>query len=402
MGTGCGVSLVWYTLRGMTENHHNRNLNQLFSLDELFAEIAAGHVKRQVHPEDPNLWILNYTEKAVFERAWNNITLHCRGLIVRYHAMTDSAEIVARPFKKFFNFGEHGENHDLSDVVEVYDKVDGSLGILYTDPSGQPAIATRGSFTSEQALHATQVYRERYHMQWYPLPEITYLFEIVYPENRIVLDYGEQDDLVLLGGVHIYGQVIGADEMWRYEGWPGPSSRRIGVMTLGEALKLAARENAEGVVTRSYQTGEMLKIKQDDYVTLHRMIFGLNERAVWEHLKTNNDVSALVESLPDEFKDWAEAVACELTEKMLAEHSRAADKCRDILWSLPRPWTDRDPREFRKEFALKARDFDHPGWLFLILDGEFKRLEDAIWDSLRPAHKPFSRTTTDTMETIAA
>src|SRR5439155_17561955 len=39
--------------------------------------------------------------------------------------------------------------------------VHNSLGILYPTPEGH-AIATRGSFASEQALHATEVLREKY------------------------------------------------------------------------------------------------------------------------------------------------------------------------------------------------------------------------------------------------
>ena len=46
----------------------------------------------------------------------------------------------------------------------------------------------------------------------------------------------------------------------------------------------------------------MIKIKQEDYVILHRIVTGLNERAVWEHLMTHNgDYSELLESVPDEF-----------------------------------------------------------------------------------------------------
>lgn len=367
-------------------------LADIFDPAELAHCIAERLVVARKHPTRA-LTILNYTERCQYERGlWNPVTLACRGLI------HDAAgNIIARPFRKFFNYGQsEAGTLDLTARCIATDKLDGSLGILYHD-GAEWSIATRGSFESEQARHATALYRREYAPYFTPPDGWTLLFEIVYPENRIVLDYGEQDDLVLLGGVHIYGEVVGADEMWRYEGWTGPTSRRIGVMTLGEALELTARENAEGVVTRSYQTGEMLKIKQEDYVTLHRMIFGLNERAVWEHLKTNDDVSALVESLPDEFKDWAENVAMDLKYRYHVAHVDTFIKYREIRGRLHPSSPD-----FRKQFALKAREFDHPGWLFLLLDEQDDRLYDAIWDSLRPAHKPFSRTTTDTMETIAS
>jgi RNA ligase len=78
----------------------------------------------------------------------------------------------------------------------VYDKLDGSLGILYFYDD-KPYIATRGSFTSEQAERANKIFQKKYsHLHFNK--EHTYLFEIIYPENRIVVDYGAKEDLILL------------------------------------------------------------------------------------------------------------------------------------------------------------------------------------------------------------
>src|SRR4051812_16154524 len=97
------------------------------------------------------------------------LTLACRsrGLIV-----DRDDNIIARPFGKFFNHGERlaaeelkslyaragkdGEGKQRLPPVHVYDKVDGSLGILYWTSSG-PMIATRGSFQSEQAGEANKM-----------------------------------------------------------------------------------------------------------------------------------------------------------------------------------------------------------------------------------------------------
>lgn len=136
--------------------------------------IDTGLVTRRYHPELP-FAILNYTDACQFDRAWDLVTRNCRGLIYRF---TDD-EILARPFEKFFNDGEPGGAEVAEDALgEVTDKLDGSLGIIYPTPDG-PAVATRGSFASEQALHATQVLRSRY-SAWQPNPEWTYLVEIIY------------------------------------------------------------------------------------------------------------------------------------------------------------------------------------------------------------------------------
>lgn len=140
--------------------------------------------------------------------AWNPATLLCRGLIVDAHD-----RIVARPFPKFFNWEEKqtadrlraaagragGGGDEAKHRLEVYEKLDGSLGILYFY-GGRPAIATRGSFDSPQARHATGLlHGAPYRAALAALnPAYTYLFEIIYPENRVVVDYGTRNELVLL------------------------------------------------------------------------------------------------------------------------------------------------------------------------------------------------------------
>src|SRR5438128_257271 len=94
------------------------------------------YISVQKHPE-ANLFIYNYTQRAQFDRVWTEETLMCRGLITKA-----DGTIVARPFKKFFNFGEFQDNLPLEEF-EVFEKLDGSLGILYF-LNDTPYLATRG------------------------------------------------------------------------------------------------------------------------------------------------------------------------------------------------------------------------------------------------------------------
>ena len=65
-------------------------------------------------------------------KRWDEYTRAARGIIFNKR----TGECVARPFPKFFNLGEMPESQlnkipkDPSNY-EVYDKLDGSLGILY-------------------------------------------------------------------------------------------------------------------------------------------------------------------------------------------------------------------------------------------------------------------------------
>jgi len=265
--------------------------------------VAEGYIQVRKHP-DFDLWIYNYTSKAQFDHVWDEATMTCRGLIV-----DADKRVVARGFEKFFNHDQvEAPKFARDDLVHVADKSDGSLGILYPTPDGKLAVATRGSFTSDQALHATALWQtlgwEKMHREGY-----TQLFEILYKENRIVLDYGELDELRLLGRVD------------NEQGYFYPTKTNVssfGRMTYGEAMALPPRPNAEGLVLTREDDGAMVKRKQESYLRLHRIIFGLSARTLWEIMVKGDDVDAYIESLPDEFQGWATDVVDELDARVTA------------------------------------------------------------------------------------
>lgn len=346
-------------------------LDDLFDRPLLDTMTADGYVRVQRHPTLPFV-IHNYTEKSQFEGVWNPVTLACRGLIT--HAVT--GEVLARPYRKFFNHGQDEAGaFDLAAPVTVTDKMDGSLGVLYSTPDGW-AVATRGSFASDQAAHATAVLNGRYGA-FTPPPGLTLLYEIVYPANRIVVDYGDLDDLVLLGGVEIAtGRSVPAAAV---EGWPGPVVEALGYATLAEALAAPPRTGREGLVVHFPDTDHRIKIKYAEYVALHRIVTGLNARVVWEALVTD-DVPALVERLPDEFHDWVKSVETALTAAVAARAVEVEAAFAEIVAGLPGAGNGGFTR---KEFALVASRHPDRGKLFLRLDDRDYR--PLLWQEVRPA-----------------
>jgi RNA ligase len=339
-------------------------------LDEM---INTGYVRVQRHPTLP-MSIYNYTEKAQFENVWNAVTLTCRGLIV-----DDATRMVlARPFAKFFNHGQPGAPAlDLDEPVSVTDKADGSLGVLYC-AGGQLAIATRGSFDSEQARHATEVWRARYADRFTPPAGLTVLFEIVYPGNRIVIDYGVLDDLILLGAVDVAsGRSFGPAAV---PGWPGPVVESFDYTTLAEALAAPPRDNREGLVVHFTGSDLRVKIKYAEYVRLHRLVTGLNARVVWECMVNStaagNSLDELIAPLPDEFHGWVRRVAADLAAEVEAGAEAVELAYRSIVDALPDGWT-------RKDFALRAASHPERSCLFLRLDERDYR--SVLWQRVRPS-----------------
>ena len=129
------------------------------------------------HPSLPLIG-LNYTEVAhvtlhAFADGWTPAIRLCRGIV-----FDRRGTLVAFPFPKFFNYGEHSETQELPDGPwEAMVKEDGHLAIIF-QYRGQVIATTRGSFTSPSGKIANQllVARQEAWAQSFPA-EMTVLAE---------------------------------------------------------------------------------------------------------------------------------------------------------------------------------------------------------------------------------
>lgn len=360
----------------------------LFPLGAFSEAFNEGLIRIQDHPSEPYS-IATYTNKAVITRAWNEVTRQCRGLIWNH----ETGEVLARPFRKFFNMGEgsYAPDPDWSNPFRIYDKADGSLGILYPLTGGGHAIATKGSFASEQAIHATKVWKSRYEGKWAPRGSQTALFEIIYPENRIVVDYGEQDDLILLGGVEIgTGMSYGPDLVWH---WPGPVIKEFVPDDEGlhgpDMLWIRDRPNAEGLVIHFLTGDYRLKVKQQDYIEKHRVVTNLSEKTLWVWLgKSPEHLREMISTLPEEHQSWARVAG----QRMIQEYTSRWDKVRTagISW-LGGAYLE-DNRESKKDFVLyllTTEQFGGKSWEFHAAMAWFEdhsdRMHSVIHQSIKPS-----------------
>lgn len=326
--------------------------------------ISKNYVRVNKHPEH-DLYIYNYTQNAQFERVWNEITLSCRGLI-----LDENCNIAARPFPKFFNLGEM-ENQVLPESsFEVFDKMDGSLGILYWI-NDVPFMASRGSFASDQSDKANEMLHGKYRNSWPLLDKSkTYLFEIIYPENRIVLDYGASEELVLLAVIDTQSgeefplEDIGFPLVEKYDGIKD-------ILTLKE-MDIT---NKEGFIIK-YANNFRVKIKFEEYLRLHRIITQVSNLNIWEYLKTNQSFEEILESVPDEFFNWVKQTKNDLEN----QYTAIENQCKEDFKLL----------ESRKETALYFLTCKYSAVLFAMLDN--KNYSPIIWKMIRPAfEKPFNR-----------
>lgn len=356
---------------------------KLFSyVDEtdLKKQIEDGMIKEQLHPRAP-LTILNYTPKAQFTpEGWTETTDKCRGLIYN----TNTLEIVARPFVKFWNFNDSRHPETMSDNLPtslplITRKMDGSMGVGYKNPeNGQWEIATCGSFTSDQATWATKWARGD--MFW--SEDYTPIYEIIYPENRIVVDYKGWSGLVLLALVdNETGEEVSYGNL-------RAAAAAMGIQVVKEFAPPLSDHLAEddpdeeGYVVSWAREGTYplrVKIKYETYCKLHRIMTQTSAIGIWEMLRDRQSLDTLYDNTPNEFKAWAKATADGLQAKALDLETRANaafEAYGEVL--------------VRADFAAYAK-FMSPltPLLFARLDG--KDLHPIIWKTIRPSgvSKPF-------------
>lgn len=341
------------------------------SMDAFREQEALKYITGRSHPT-ADLIIWNYTPKCQFDGAWNEVTLQARGLITK-----SDGTIIARPFKKFFGIEQYNGTLPL-EPFKVTEKMDGSLGVLYF-VGDKPYIATRGSFTSEQAQRANQILYTKYsHMLTRLSPTHTYLFEILYPQNRIVVDYGDTEDLVLLAMIETEtGKEIDIHSpYWMQEPLTFPIVKHYDGIEDIASIKQFEEPNKEGFVI-CFKSGLRVKAKFDEYKRLHRLLTQCTARTIWECLKGGNSFDAFLERVPDEFYAWATTIK----RNLLSQYVQIEDECRAIVEQARTLAT-------RKEQAAVIVKHPHAGVTFLMLDN--KPYGEQIWRMLKPeAERPF-------------
>lgn len=326
--------------------------------------VEEGYVSFQTHPTLP-LRIFKYTQQAQFERVWNEVTTRCRGLV-----LDGQNNVINSVIGKFHNIEELKPEEIPFDLpYEVTDKIDGSciLAFYYT---GRLVVATLGSFASDQAIYAESMLKSKYaHIPFKHFrPGKTYIFELVIPQNRIVLDYGSEEKLVL---------ITVRDNDTDEETLPDigfPTVEKVD-MTLDQ-LKLEKLRpdftNKEGFVIK-FSNGFRVKLKYEQYFALHKIMTGCTEHRVWEYLRENKSLTEFLSGTPDEFFNLVTSWQEGLTKKYQETLTKATEIFKTIYV----------PDETRKEFAMKALQHKPlSSILFKML--EIKPYETIMWDLIEP------------------
>jgi len=347
-------------------------------LDELAEE---KYLRRVVSPCG-KLVLYNYTDKCTYDKKWNKHTLNARGTV--YELST--GRVIAQAFPKFFNFEElpvsKSRNLAKQNEFSVSEKADGSLGIIY-NYDGKWHINTRGSFTSDQAIFAKENLMPKYQFDSI-LPIYTLLAEIIYPENKIIVNYGDEQKLVLLS---VFDRTTGEElEGMALKGTSAytniPLTKQFEFNSIDELIvhqqSLPASE--EGFVVKFKKGNERVKFKSPEYLKLARLLSHMTPLHFWEHMENGKVDKELLEKFPEEFEEEIDF----MVNGLQTAYKFLEKKVYEDIHSLLRTTDTLVGESMRKEIGLRLKDYEHGACAFHFIDHKYDKINSYLMKKLRP------------------
>lgn len=273
----------------------------------------------------PNLYLFTYDIDADFSQ---KIVCECRGLILD---SDNNWSIVSRPFDKFFNRGESLAAKLDPKTTTVYEKLDGSLMVLYyynkewrvstsgTPDGDAPLIKMSNNDSTEINTTFAKHFWKVFSDLKYELPKgniyfqnidyirkCSFMFELCTLENKVVIEH-KIPRIVFLGARNIesgieYNPVIIANDEWevvktfKFE----LDNEKSDIDIITQAIN--SIENINGLQQEGYvycdRSFNRVKDKSPEYIKAHRAISRTGSKTIVK-LILDCEESEIIAYFPD-------------------------------------------------------------------------------------------------------
>lgn len=203
-----------------------------------------------------------------------------QNLIFRSSIWNEKGEPVSLSYKKFFNWFEQPDlaytpcSITANGGLNVMEKIDGST-LICSKYNGELIIRTRGTLDARTLDNGGEIDQL---LNMYPqindIPEgVSYLFEWVTPNNKIVIDYGELD--IYLTNIvnhkdYTYTPQIKLNDITNELGFKQPKSFKFD--SIKDLLEGVSKwEKSEGVCVYCKGDQEIRKVKGEWYLKIHKL-----------------------------------------------------------------------------------------------------------------------------------
>jgi len=212
---------------------------------------------------------------------WTQANKHFRSSV-----WNSDGELISAGFPKFTNWGENPEHFpvpsSLRDCV-VTEKLDGSL-LIVSKYKGQLILRTRGTVDGSTLDngHELEIFKQQFanflnqYDDRYETWDFSYLFEWVSPENRIVLNYGDKPEWMLVGYIDHTDYSLCSQSFLDEKALDWNMKRPVTFNFSDKSIDylLIAVDDwkgQEGVVVYSKEGQTLHKVKSAWYLALHHM-----------------------------------------------------------------------------------------------------------------------------------
>jgi len=337
-----------------------QNYLRQYGLDSL---CSSYHIKLTRHQKYPHLICLKYSQ--IESPMGEKIVQQCRGIIL------DSAQdwqIVSYPYNKFFNYGEHHASTIDWSSAKVYEKLDGSLMVLYfydgewrVQSSGTPDA---GGEVNGFGFTFAELFWKVWNELGYHLPQATeycFIFELMTPYNRIVVQ--PKNNQIVLHGVRNIDTLIESEpDFWANKyGWELVKSYPLTNWTeVIKAAEMLDPMDSEGYIICD-QNFNRVKVKSPQYVAISHLREGFSTRRMLEIILTNEGEEFLAY-----FPEWT------------GLYQKIKDKYQSLIQEVEEAYQQYQHIKIQKDFALAIKHLPYAGILFSLRSGKISSVKEAL------------------------
>ncbi len=323
------------------------------------------HIKVTRHRQYPDLVCLKYSQ--IESPLGEKIVQQCRGIILD---SSQDWQIVSYPYDKFFNYGEiHAAAIDWSHA-KVYEKLDGSLIVLYFY-KGEWRVQSSGTPDASGEVNGFGFnFAELFWKVWqelgYQLPEETdqcFIFELMTPYNRIVVQL--KNNQIVLHGVRNTKTLLETDpSIWANKyGWELVASYPLtSWKEVIEAAQHLDPMDSEGYIICDANFNRV-KVKSPQYVAISHLRAGFSTRRLIEIVLTNEGEEFLAY-----FPEWSEL------------YQQVKDKYQSLVEEIEEAYRQHEHIEVQKDFALAVKHLPYSGILFSLRARRVAGVKEALRD----------------------
>lgn len=337
---------------------------QTYLREEGLEKLCDGYyIKTNRHQQYPNLVCLKYSQ--IDSPMSEKVVQQSRGIIVDE---ANNWEIVSYSYDKFFNYGEHLAANIDWESTTIYDKLDGSLMVLYYYDRQWRVQSSGTADGGGQVGGFKFTFAELFWNVWqeldYQLPQETdycFSFELLTRYNRIVVQQNS-NNLILHGVRNIKTLKEEKPKVWAKK-YNYNLVKTFSFQNWQEIIETAEKLEpweAEGYVICDRHFNR-IKVKSSQYVAWSHFVSGYSNRSMLQIIANNEGEEFLTY-----YPEWKE------------NFDKMKKRYQELVQEIEEKYNEHKSIPVQKDFALAVKHLPYCGILFALRSGKSNSVKESL------------------------